>query len=376
MPPSAAMGYANPYHYRGRPSILTAVGILSIVFGGIGAFYNLISGFASLGFLGLALNGGMPVPVRPPTTPVPAPVAVTPSGVPGQQPAVTGGVLVDADEDGLAAGPRVIVVSGLSRVRPLSDAKRRQLDALLTQAGLKIFPFAGKGTTPQTVRANVTESGTLPSAAGGTGPTYYIVGTGRIEVYDDHALFRPDGSADVVSVFAPTPSQMLMPTTGGGGTGAGSNAGTFNSRVTITPRGSRTAGGPIMTTRTVSISTRAIATSLVESALSLLLSVFLVIAGILVLRDSSNARPLHWIYVWIKIPLTIAGGIAAWLMWQSVYGAMISGMPRAPGTAPPPRWAMSIFWVVAAGLGLSYPVALIFVLTSRNVKAYYSPARD
>src|SRR5689334_403360 len=48
---STSMAYANPYYDRARPGIVTAVGTLSIVFGAIGAFYNLVSGFSSLGFL-------------------------------------------------------------------------------------------------------------------------------------------------------------------------------------------------------------------------------------------------------------------------------------------------------------------------------------
>ena len=76
------------------------------------------------------------------------------------------------------------------------------MDLLLAQAGKKIFPGDANALTPAMIRSNITEAGTVPGIGADHGSTYFIVGTGRVEVFDDHAVFRPDGSMDVVSVRA------------------------------------------------------------------------------------------------------------------------------------------------------------------------------
>jgi hypothetical protein len=105
------------------------------------------------------------------------------------------------------------------------------------------------------------------------------------------------------------------------------------------------------------------------AAVNLGLAIYLLVIGILVLRDSPRGGWLHWVYVWLRIPTAIASGLAvAWMM-----GSLARGF--APGAAVPIPAATEVFNRFAVGLavvGCLYPLALIFVLRTGSVRAYYS----
>jgi hypothetical protein len=97
---------------------------------------------------------------------------------------------------------------------------------------------------------------------------------------------------------------------------------------------------------------------------SFALSVYLLISGIMVLRQSPRGATLHWIYVAIKIPLEILVGAALW--W--FFSQMLSGN----GGAARRLGAITGVSSVAVVLGCVYPIVLVFVLSSRTVREYYS----
>jgi len=116
--------------------------------------------------------------------------------------------------------------------------------------------------------------------------------------------------------------------------------------------------------------------AIITGVLSCGLAIYLLVIGIMVMRDSLAGRKLHWIYVGLKIPLVIASAIATAVMWNSFGNAIAAN--ATPGAPPPPAFMgsfMAIGAIFGSLLGLAYPVGLIFVLMSRTAKAYYSPER-
>ncbi|MEA2734356.1 MAG: hypothetical protein QOE14_807, partial [Humisphaera sp.] len=259
---------------------------------------------------------------------------------------------------------------------------------LLMVAGRSMFPFMSPGTTPQTIRANVSESGRLPSASSGKkGPDYFIIGTGRAEVYDTHAIFRPDGSPAVVSVTAPID--------------AAANAGVApppsNDPNAAPPDPSTQPAPPMpipppptftpMPNPLASINSTAATLSIVAGILGLLLAIYLLVIGIMTLRDARSGGRLHWWYVGLKIPL-VALAITAysWLIWSFLNGMAATANAAAANSgavSPPPvpsaagMGAAAIFWMVLLGsAALAYPLSLVAVLLTKTVREYYRPARN
>jgi len=102
----------------------------------------------------------------------------------------------------------------------------------------------------------------------------------------------------------------------------------------------------------------------VIQGLNALLGIYLLILGILTLRDSRRALHRHWVYVWLKIPLAIVSGVETW--WT--FRVLVRGMQ-----GPKYAWVDSFAIVLAiAGLlmALIYPVGLMFVLRTSKVRVW------
>ena len=127
------------------------------------------------------------------------------------------------------------------------------------------------------------------------------------------------------------------------------------------------------------ISPAAAILSSITSLLGLGLGIYLLVIGILTLRDSPRAATLHWWYVVLKIPLVIVSTAVGLWMTSGMMKGMAAAMPAGPGGAPPPVSMMGIM-AISAIMGmlfaLAYPVALIFVLRSRTVRGHYNAVRD
>jgi len=118
--------------------------------------------------------------------------------------------------------------------------------------------------------------------------------------------------------------------------------------------------------------------SMLTAVLSVGIAIYLLIAGIQVLRDSPGGAKLHRWYVMLKIPLVMfATAVALWLS-SSMMSGMMASMP--PGTAAPNsgfEWGFMLAGaLVPASIGLAWPIALIFLLRSRSVRAYYNTVRE
>ena len=366
--PLAYGGWEKPFS---RPGILTAVGIFSICLGALSFLVN-AGGVFSNGAM-LAMSKAPPSLFTMPPMTVTAKTATSPS--------VSGGLVVTPDEDGLPADKRATIMRVMNRGKTqLTQRQADSLDALLGQAGQKIFPFAAGGTfNPQAISANITERGDIPRADQ-TAPVgaYYVVGTGRVEVYEDHAVFRPDGSADVVSVSAP-PSATTGPTMQTSTVTINTSTGGTSS-VTIK-------GGPPVNpfaafTAFSKMNPTGIWITLVASFLGALLAIYLFVIGILVLRDSRSGARLHWIYAVLKVPLVIVAAVGSHIMTSSMMSSFAASVPGAPGVGisgagiPPATTSimqsmMIVTAAVTAAIYLAYPLSLMFILSTRTVRDYY-----
>jgi hypothetical protein len=104
----------------------------------------------------------------------------------------------------------------------------------------------------------------------------------------------------------------------------------------------------------------------IEAALGLLLAVLLLVCGVLVLRDSPRGRRWHIIWACIKLPLALAGGFVYWLQMS----AMMSSFPVRSNP-----FMMQYVWVltgaVQAAFYCAYPLAVLIVMRTRRVTAFY-----
>ena len=108
---------------------------------------------------------------------------------------------------------------------------------------------------------------------------------------------------------------------------------------------------------------------MIEAIVAMLLVLYLLIIGIVTLRDSRAGGKLHWVYVALKIPLAIVMVVAYSMVASSVTSG--TNTPAAAGMA-----GVAIFWVILLGVAaFAYPLALIPVLLTKTMRKYYSPAR-
>jgi len=143
-----------------------------------------------------------------------------------------------------------------------------------------------------------------------------------------------------------------------------------------TPAAPAPVAGAAMATPFGGVDTIPAALSIVMSVLGLALALYLLVAGIFMLRASPYAVRLHWWYVLLKIPLVIATTAVTVWMWSGLMKSMLTTMPApapgAPAAATMQSWMMHITTFIGALLSLAYPIALIFVLRSRTVRNYFN----
>jgi hypothetical protein len=117
------------------------------------------------------------------------------------------------------------------------------------------------------------------------------------------------------------------------------------------------------------ISMGAVTLVIAEGIISVLLSIYLLIIGILTLRQTPRGRRLHIIYALLKIPLAIICGIG----WCWLIGGLFASMPRngAPPSITGVRAMLLCFVTVAA---IIYPIGLLIAFATPSIKSYYDTA--
>ncbi len=421
LPPLASLAYQPGAQARvGRPSIITAIGVISIVvaaFSFVGSLYSAVTLF---GFSMMASFAGVASMV-PPTPGAFPPQAATTQAV------ASPGLAIPVSPRGLDADARNEIATGLSDLRFLSGPRLDQLNALLAEAGQEMFPDGGKPLTARRVQdelvlSNVTGLSADPATPG---PDTIRTDGGRFEVYDDRAVFYPN-RGEIIRVSAPATSNSgLSPAQveaivqqAGAASGNALNPGQVaalrtllatpgqqyvspitvpaairsaqasgdgtvflmfpNGSASIGPQGQMTASTSAAGTPAVpfpgsriKINRTAMALAMFATLAGFGLAVYLLVIGILTLRGSPRGRRLHLVYAALKIPVTILGAGAAWWLTTTFLEALLStggtnvmfqrGIFAGVGTQQ----------AVMAVIALIYPIALLITLQTRAVKDYY-----
>jgi hypothetical protein len=425
LPPLASLAYDRGMIARvGRPGIITAIGVISIVVAGLGFIGSLYSGLSLFGFSMMANIAGMMPPVPPP-----APMVVA-TPVSATQPSELLESTLPVSAKGLDAAARNEVAAGLANLRFLSAPRLDQLNALLAEAGQDIFPAGDEPLTAlrvqdELVQSHVTGLSADPSMPG---PDTIRTDGGRFELYDDRAVFYPNRGevvristlttstagltpaqvetivqqAQATSGNAMNPAQMaalrtLLGTPGQQYVSAiaiptairsaqamsdGTMLLTFpNGFASIGPQGQMTSsssgGGaaafPFGNSR-IKINRTAMALASFSTLLGFGLAIYLLVIGILTLRGSPRGRSLHLIYAWLKIPVTILGAVAAWWLTTSFMEALMAGNSGNPMFQQGIFAGVGLQHAVMGAIALIYPVALLIALQTKAVKDYYSSA--
>ena len=130
--------------------------------------------------------------------------------------------------------------------------------------------------------------------------------------------------------------------------------------LTVTPAGQVSAS--LSSTSTVKVpppNATAYRAVLLASLGQLALAVFLLVIGILTVRQNRLGGRLHWVYVGLKMVVGVLAVAATGWLWQSLsLGATVSGGGYTP-------------WMLPALVGLAYPVAVAMLLLSKPVRDYY-----
>jgi hypothetical protein len=169
MPPLVVqpLEYSTPM--AGRPGIITAIGVISIVVGSLSLVNSLGCG-AQMFFLTMMsrMTGG------------------------GAAPAATVAVASIPRPFGMAEESRILVVDALGEIELLTEVQRLHLHSLLEESGARIFAVPSEALTADFVRNNVSSSGERPGRPDGPA-TFFVVGQGRVDISPSEATFVPTG---------------------------------------------------------------------------------------------------------------------------------------------------------------------------------------
>lgn len=306
------LGYATPA--EGRPGLLMALGIVSIVFGSLGL---LVSAGQTMSWLPYATMMTMNTTTVAGTA---ATAASTPAG-------------------SLTPEEVTIVGDALVAAQPLSAAEEQQLRAALPKMELPLAPpAAGAAWTQQHVAGQI------------TGTSTYSYGTGAAATKQS-SVNTNDGSIDVnggnvSSMVWSTGSYTTVDATGTATTAANGGAFGFGA---LDPPGWLVFAG------------------LTAEALLALLAILLVVAGVFAIRGTPAGRSLHLWWAWWKLGLG-AVAVAASIYWSVQEAQTFYGGASGFG------WLLLAHPLVVGVPGLIYPIAVLGVLRTKRIRAWYSAA--
>ena len=298
-----------------RPGIVTALGVCSIVFGGLGLLWNAYGILTAVGMLVLA--------------------NVTPPNAGGNTGNLNAGSTPAVD-----AATAAVIADGLEQHQTLSEADRGRLVAALQRGEVPVVPpDEGVAWTAGHVADQVSGA----SVVGGE--THYDMGMsgdlylrpGEVEL----SAWPLDGG-DVSTIVADDGNFTVT------ATGLGNPAHPF---------------GDMGVLPAVAL--------MVGEAAEFVLSGVLLTAGILAVRGSRKARPWHRGWAWARIAAgLLVSAVYGWWMWS-----LFAGVSAIDPTGPPANvmgWfaaASAVFYLL---LAWAYPVAVLIVLRTRRVREFYA----
>lgn len=409
--PVQALPYSGPMQY-GRPGLITAIGVMSIVIACLSGFGSLVTGMYGFGFWMMSkMSASMTAPS--------ATVSVTSSS--------TNVGMHLSTKQSLTVGDAAVAVNELTKALSLDAARVRELDQLMRSHGREVLGGEeDDSVSAASVRGSVTEQG-----RGEDGSIYFVTPQGRVDLYTNRAAFvSADGSirittsarkrfdsvqssststvggpasttltADQVnqivnSVIALSPASLNpkqlqalraelskpnqeLVTPGprpaatfvnnmGGRASASIGFDTGNVLV-LDPQGQVTVSGP-SPLPAMGISGATAGMVIGEAAGSVALAIYLLVVGILVFRSSPGVPRLLRIYAFLKIPLAALAGVGLSMMGYEFATGIITRGGVAGG---PTTFAFVVWGIAIAVLGCAFPIGLLIALHTRTVKEYF-----
>jgi hypothetical protein len=330
---------ARPY----KPGTVTALGIMSVI-------------VASLTFVGVvmaAAQSSVQLAMVQASRAM-AMAAQRAQAQQQQQSAVPAGL--PAKENGLGPAERDVAISVFAARQSLSNERMAQLDAVLAEGGQTILNVRPGLMTSSVVRAAIQSTTVGRSARSNqAGPAIFNLSKGTLELYDDHAVFRPeDHSLDPIRAQADVNAYLAAhadPTASPAPT-------TSTATITLPPP------PPANLMRAAST---AMGMTMLEAGLSFLLAIYLLVTGILTLRGVRAGGLMHWIYVVAKTFLVVL----AFLAWAQ-FDRALTNLRNA--TAPPGYTGASGGSVFAMGmstLAAGYVMLVIVLLLIPATREFY-----
>ena len=405
--------YSSPVAQR--PGMITAIGVLSIVIGSLGLLFNGIAGLQSFGMMMISnLTKTAAVAQQAKQAAVAAKTArpVDPLSMPAEdrQKVVRGLAMHRAISkprreqlDALLAkcGRQIfklrgadltveVVRVGVNESGQLPDAKGGEGPDFFIVGEGRIeladdFAKFTPGNGAEIVRVSASDVGEQPNWEAGLTPAQVKAIVDKAEAQAGQALQAPMKSKLEATISAPGQGYFeTVPTVpeaaaqltnvsyfvnNGMGqitlqTGQGmlviDQGGNVTSSMTWGGAGGGFAGPQI------NLNMKAAVASIICAVLGLALAIYLLVIGILMLRQHPRAGRLHKIYAGIKIPLAIAAGFAWPMFWMSIN-------PAGTGTGSSPMSAALITaCVITILVGIAYPIFVLIALRTRSVREYFA----
>lgn len=207
--PPPPVSYVGSMEYRARPGLVTTIGVLSIVVACISALCSLMLGLETFAFFMISkISSGM---AQPPAVTVvnagPNVTVATANATTGT--AATSAAAPTPGPNELPEPQRSVVVTAFGELQPLSDQRKSQLAALLTEHGRQLFPDDGNALTAASIRGMVKGKSSESAMLGKVeGSSWYVIPAGRITLFDDSAVFA---STDATTSFSTTAPETIVP---------------------------------------------------------------------------------------------------------------------------------------------------------------------
>ena len=335
--------------------------------------------------------------------------------------------------EGLQETQRKAVAEALYAIHPLRPPRMAQLDAVLARHGKTLLGadadrWVVSGPAPGEVRRIVLDHGQLFSSGRGNPPEFFRLKSGRLELFDDRAVFYPEDGSPTIrsSLAAPVVRRALTPAEV---TAAVENARSLSrdrlndaqvaaltaalsaenqklvgpqteysgaEPVSVTPaaegafsiqfsqgrldlgRDGRVLATPPAPAPPPAPSTAGLVVVLVASLLGAALAFLLAVAAVQTLRGLPSGRRLHFTWAWLKIPVTAVAAVTLWWMAGTFYEEAAEFQRVFPTVFFSPRQTRWILqpWhpILLALIALIYPVVLLGVLRGNAVREYFHPS--
>ena len=336
--PGGALGYGS-VRTIARPGGLTGIGILSII---VGVLSLMASGTFGMWDYSMVLMSRLQRAFPPMRLPTPAPPVVPanvsapfPSTGPTTAPSAANTVLTLSQESAVIR--RITSLCG-----SLNLVQRRTILAQLRTPGQTLI---------------VPQPGGLPvelqvKSAARRGDGSVVLTTQNTSGFSTIVI---DRAGTITQSTTWSNGSMTMTTVSGGSTST-----TGPTLKSFSPFGNRKLN-----------ETPAILAALM-SAINALLAVFLIVAGILVLRSHPLGRRLHLIYAGLKIVAALLAAAATAWLWSEFMAVISAATPTGP---TPGASSVAVFMLtIPALLGLIYPIVVLCVMESRSVREWYAEA--